>query len=825
MLTRMYFWQKAPNKTPQASPLHLLLSICCFIVCMLALPTHHAMAETNRLMVPIEDAEQWSLEADKLSSLGNNTIVEAEGGVLLRRGKDILKADFARLYVDTNWVFLKGNVFVRMGRDDLTADEAEFDLTTRTGWLVNGHVFIEGPHMYMSGDLMTKHWGDRYSFENAKITTCDGEDPDWAVRADEIVVEIDGYAQLSHSSVLIKNQPVMYSPYLILPAKTTRQSGFLKPDYGYSTKLGVYYTQPYFWAMDESRDMTFYAGFMSEVGPLVGVQYRSHPFTTDKTSLTFSGIYDRNTITTQGANSFYNEGYLRTNNERFWLRGMSDGHIGTTGWRYRANLDYVSDQDYLQEFNDGPLGFETSQDELFAMFGRDLQEEGLNRISEVLVYKDWERFGVAASLRYEQNMFLGHGNASSSTDTLVQQLPNLSAYWYKGRIFENLPLEFEAQASSAYMYRQSGTSGLRSEIYPKISLPMDFGFASVIASAGLRQTYYTNERSSDNSIISTAQGSDQDSTTRTIPEFNIQGYTQLSKVWNVNGNAETLAERKPTVGAKETVAYRHEIQPRIQYSYTSFVDQEDNPYYITDDRLLRTNELTYSITNTITRKQARVVPAPKTENNTQTASPENPNAEKVENSQVPLQVAYDYVDIVRWRLASGYSFTEANRNTLLDEYPRKPFFDVLSDLEIFFTPWMSYDSKLFISPHTGDITRYDHTLTFTVPKWGKWRTGLSFRDENYDYINRVHYDDPRNIHLARPVHLLQNHLTLNLNSNWSVNISDYRDLREGSGFGETYDQSIDLVYNDQCYRFIGRYTNDGYDESFSIYFEIPGLFE
>ena len=135
----------------------------------------HSYAATDVLTIPMEDTKEasWNLEADKLVTLSDNTIVEAQGGVVLQRGNDILKADFARYYSATNWVYLKGNVFVRMGKDDIHSDEAEFDLHSKTGWLTNGHVFMEGPHIYFSGSRIIKHWGDRYTFNKAKVTTCD----------------------------------------------------------------------------------------------------------------------------------------------------------------------------------------------------------------------------------------------------------------------------------------------------------------------------------------------------------------------------------------------------------------------------------------------------------------------------------------------------------------------------------------------------------------------------------------------------------------------------------------------------------------------------
>ena len=304
----------------------------------------HSYAATDVLTIPMEDTKEasWNLEADKLVTLSDNTIVEAQGVVVLQRGNDILKADFARYYSATNWVYLKGNVFVRMGKDDIHSDEAEFDLHSKTGWLTNGHVFMEGPHIYFSGSRIIKHWGDRYTFNKAKVTTCDGTSPAWSMNAEQAVVEIDGYAQLFHSTFDVKNTGIFYSPFMVLPAKTTRQSGLLPPDYGISDKRGFYYTQPYFWAIDESHDMTFYGGWMTKIGPSLSVEYRANEFTDQKTWLAATGIYDKDTVAIPGTSRVSeNKQTLRTNNDRYWLRGMADGFLGASTWRYRSNIDYV----------------------------------------------------------------------------------------------------------------------------------------------------------------------------------------------------------------------------------------------------------------------------------------------------------------------------------------------------------------------------------------------------------------------------------------------------------------------------------------------------
>lgn len=785
---------------------------CCLAVFLFVLGVSGvALASSETLKLPDEEAANtmWNLEADKLNTLGDNTIVEAEGGVVLRRGDDILKADFARYYSTTNWVYLRGNVFVRMGRDDINADEAEFDLRSKTGWLTNGHVFMEGPHIYFSGSRIVKHWGDRYTFNKAKVTTCDGPNPAWSMNAEQAVVEIDGYAQLFHSSFDIKNTGVLYSPFMILPAKTTRQSGLLIPDYGISEKRGFYYTQPYFWAIDESRDMTIYGGLMTKVGPMLSLEYRAHEFTGQKTWLAATGIYDRDRVDSPGMGRLDDSTAARTNHDRYWLRGMADGYVGASTWRYRTNIDYVSDQDYLREFNQGPVGFDRTRDTLFRMFGRDLQEDDQTRVSAALLSNDWQRVGVVASFRYEQDPSLGHGNRSRSQDQLVQRLPQLDAFLYKGRIFQDFPLEAEAQFQSTYMYRAEGTAGWRSELYPRFSLPLNLGYGSLIGTMGVRQTYYNTERKAHTSPRSMYQDSGmtprQTGESRTMVDWDIQGYTEASRVWQLNEESD-LAIVPENAGKRAWTAVRHEIQPRIRYSRTPRVDQEKNPFYITEDRILPTNELTYSITNIITRKGEMV-----------SVSGEGEKREARRN--------VFYEDLLRWRIESGYDFEEAERDRYRDEYARRPFMDILSDFEIYPWPWLGYNAKTYISPYDGEITRHDHNLHLRYKDKISLYTGMSFRDKYYDYRDKFKYDDWKDVGLTSRVELVHNMLTVNLTPEWSIFIDDYRNMREGGSLGKAYDQSINIAYTAQCYRIVGRYRYDGYDKSYSLMVEIPGLFE
>ena len=140
----------------------MLMTVLTALAC-LSSSAFAASPGTGQRSLSTRGDSPWTLNADNLVSLDDGVIVEASGNVLLQRGEDYMKADFARYYTTTNWIFVKGKVEARMGRDMLNASEAEFDLTSRTGWLKDGSIFIAGPHMYVTGEKVDKLFGDRYS--------------------------------------------------------------------------------------------------------------------------------------------------------------------------------------------------------------------------------------------------------------------------------------------------------------------------------------------------------------------------------------------------------------------------------------------------------------------------------------------------------------------------------------------------------------------------------------------------------------------------------------------------------------------------------------
>ena len=156
--------------------------------------------------------ERWQIKADKLSAEHDTEILEAEGKVHLWQGDQYMKADFARYYRTTGWVYLRGHVEAKLGNDLMQGEEAEFDLKNKTGWLKNGEIFTARQHLYFKGEHIEKHRGDTYTFKNGSVTACDGETKAWSVDMVEGEVTLEGYAWLWHPMLKAGGTPNLLLP-------------------------------------------------------------------------------------------------------------------------------------------------------------------------------------------------------------------------------------------------------------------------------------------------------------------------------------------------------------------------------------------------------------------------------------------------------------------------------------------------------------------------------------------------------------------------------------------------------------------------------------
>lgn len=737
----------------------------------------------------------WKIYADSLVSKNDGVVIEGKGNVLLVRGEDYLKADFARLYTNTQWILLQGNVYAKLGADEVEAAEAEFDLNNSTGWLKDAKLFLAGPHMYFDSDEVIKKGESEYSLVKAKATTCDGSVPLWKIEAENADLAVDSYAHFHNVVFNIKDKGVFYTPYFFAPTKTTRQSGLLLPDYGISSSQGFYYTQPYYHVIDQSRDLTVYGTIIEKKGFMPSLEYRAHTKENEKMWAMLDFLYDEQVVRNESQDDVdKSDGSIRTNRTRYWLRAMGNGDVLDSQWQYKYNLDYVSDQNFIREFSNRLTGFDKTKEHSFAMFGRNFTEADEDRITQGFVYRNFEKFYVTAGMKYTQDPRFGHGNLSRSNDTTVQELPVIGLYWNRDRLQEEFPLEWNMLSSFGYYYRRSGTKGAKGELYPELVLPLNFGFLRGEMAGAARATLYTAVSGDDTSLIgSGGLREKQNNSVRFIPEFRGNLYAQADRVWHLQEEMETAGEN---VGKSEILAFKHSIQPRIGYEWTKYVDQEDNPFFTLEDRIQKQSNLKFRLDNIFTAKQSSVV-----------------------RQKDGIKKVNSYLDMVSLIMETGYDFREADRTMHTAVYENRPWHDLRTRLIIRPRKWFSLNGDVYYSFYDGKINAVDLGTTLYHEKYGSFSTSYSQREPNFEYRRFVNYDNAADIMPTSPINVITNTLTLYPVSNVNV----YAMERTNLDTGKSYERAVGLGYTHQCVYVYGEYTKDPIEERVSFNIELTGL--
>jgi LPS-assembly protein len=742
--------------------------------------------------------DEWTFSADRVVGDHTSEYVEAFGNVSLSLGEDQLRADFARYYQATGWVFLKGDIRAHWGGDFLQADEGEFDLTNMTGWLKNGKLFMAKPHIYVEAERVGKSVGDSYTFKNAKVTSCSGEKPAWSVTSGEGDITLDGSVRLYRSAFRIKDVPVFYWPYMVLPGRGPRQSGFLMPYVSTSDKLGLQVNLPYYWVINDEADATFYQNYMSKRGYMQGVELR-HTEDASSRGLWQADFLNDNIRASTEADEwkdYRDDGLTRKNRDRWWVRGKYDGWLGSPRWKIKLDLDLVSDQNYMRDFQYGPNGFDKTREEFLDMFGRDIEnKDSLERLNKAYVSRSWDRFGVVGLTQYDQNLAYMNGNNPSSENPTVQILPELNAYAWQ----QSLGAGFEGSLNAKYDYfhRDYGDSGHRAIISPELKYPLKSRYLTVIPSVSMQETAYSL---SDRQAVGDLTVVGSDGRDRVIDTTKIKdgfqtrttwtgGFTAFSEMTRTFSLDEAPKADPSLAGTSRWIRLKNSIIPRLSYTYTNNVTgQETLPYFDSDDRLEGRNKVTYSLTSVLDRRRDSVVLSPGS------------------NGEPAARVTRDYLDFLRFRVEQSYDVREARRDDERDRYERRPFSDVMAELKVKPANFVDILTRNWFSPYKGDMTQSENTIRF-------YKDGLGEVSVGYDFLQSIdEYGRSRDNDMS----------IIKFGAKWQINDAYTLGVKFRHDFVDEQDleRTVYLDWAAECYTLHFLYSQKPGDNRFEVGFDL-----
>ena len=533
----------------------------------------------------------WHISALSVTFDNTRDLYIAEKEVVITGGKTRLEADYVEFSNKTKDAFAQGNVILISGEDSISCDAMNINLETEIGTINKGTIFIQKDNFYISGEDIRKTGQFTYSLEKGSITSCSGDSPDWKISGRKVKVTVEGYGTARDAVLWAKNVPAAYTPFLMFPVKTKRQTGFLMPGVSSSIRKGYQYEQPFFLAISESSDATLYADYMSDRGTKTGVEYRYILDNRSKGTVFFDYLKDSKIDDgTAGTEDYsFSSTPQRTNEDRYWFR-MKHNQKLPNGFSAKLDLDVVSDADYLHEFQDGFSGYRQTKAYLETEYGRGLDEyDQTIRRNRLNVNKSWSTYILNMDALWYDNVT---ARRQGIDDTTLQTLPAIQFDAFRQQLGSS---EFYYTLDSEHrsFYRQDTTAtlvkGQRTDIYPRVYLPIRLNKIFYFEpSLGARETlWYTDD-------FTSADGDSDALRTRHMADF---GAEISTKIFRVYGMDNSFAEK-----------IKHEMIPKLQYSFIPDVGQKDLPLFDSLDRIAEQNLITWSLTNYLISRKTFVTP-------------------------------------------------------------------------------------------------------------------------------------------------------------------------------------------------------------------------
>ncbi|MGH7323191.1 MAG: LPS-assembly protein LptD [Candidatus Rokuibacteriota bacterium] len=516
--------------------------------------------------------------ADRLEEIGADDLVIATGNVEITRGSQRLLADRVELNRATGDAVAEGRAIFYDGEDRLVGERIEYNFKTGTGVVHEGSAHT-APFYRVDGRRMERLGEGRYRVRRGLFTTCEDDPPTWSFRFGTADADLGTFLWGTNASFWVKNAPLIpFFPFFAAAIRRERQTGFLFPRFGVSSRKGMFAEIPFFWAISDSQDATITLDAYAERGVGANLAYRYVLSRTHRGSV--SGFY----LYESGRPEDQQEGF---DEHRAWWR-IEDAWTLGPGLTFRADINGVSDDFVFREYTDR------------------LHDRSLQRAeSNVFLTKSWATWNLVGSLFWYQDL-------TQRRPVELNRLPEVRLEGLRQPL-PGLPgVLYEVESSAVNFVRAVGADGIRLDVRPLVTRPIPvLGAFTISPFVGGRLTGYdktaTGTRITSNGGLTVQETADE-AQARSLYEVGADLEMRATRVWELGG-------------ARNIEAVQHVVEPRLNYTRLDGTDlvryRRDGttttnqlPQYDAIDALPEASRFTYSLTN---RVRARTVAPPGTE--------------------------------------------------------------------------------------------------------------------------------------------------------------------------------------------------------------------
>lgn len=491
----------------------------------------------------------------------------ADGDVDIRYQNLRLRADHVEYNSETGEAAARGNVRFELDSQYLEAAEARYNLKTGRGLFreVHGRIEIQrrpNPNVLLTDSPLTfaakeVERVDAVTFQvrGTWLTVCEPAKPIWKFYAPKATIRLGKSVVLVNANFRLLSIPILYLPVASAPAgKRVRQSGFLVPHVGSSTRKGFILGDSFYWAPADWLDLTAGAELLSRRGWSQSAEFRARPWEEAHLDVNFYNVVDRGL---PGA------GGVRMPQGGHRSHVLFDANL-PGGWLAAADINQLSSLRFRLAFSETFAEAVNSEVRSSAFVANNFRGYRLDFFT--LNYKNF--------LRVDPERAVVLRSAPGVQFSSVEQAP-----------WQRWPIYFGFQASAEAMHRsdpnlETGTAVQRTELAPRVTVPLRWGpWLGITPTFTLRTTRYGSQM-----MAGTVVG---DSVRRTTGEATLDVRPPaLARVWEEDGTK-----------------WKHSIEPQIVYRFVDGVNQFGRFLrFDEDDTLTDTNEIYYAVTQRLFRR-------------------------------------------------------------------------------------------------------------------------------------------------------------------------------------------------------------------------------
>ncbi len=477
----------------------------------------------------------------------------ATGNCVIYNKDYTIKSDSASFYKNTSLVELNGHIKIEDPNGDwIKGTNGIINISTFKGFIDNATMFLKKDGLYIKAKRIVSDSKIKYYIYDGIITSCKCKAflnnnpkayPKWSVWAKHTYIVKNDYIFSYPVVFRAKSIPLFFSPVLSRTLSNKRRTGFLSPAFGYSTKDGTRYEQPFFINLSPSQDITLKPFIYTLSGYGLSSKYRFYWTKYSK------GEWD---ITLFKEKKPY--GASKDKKLRIYLKAKQNVDLRRYG-NFKYDLNIVNNKNNLRVLNKDNI--ELSSDRYTTSTATYSITKGA--------------YSLNVNGYFYQDLISDNNRAT------LQKLPEIKFNITNKKLWNNLTLDFAQTATNDF--RIKGNRGYSSTTTGFLSYPFKVSYFSIVPKIGAHELY---------AYWIDAPNTKHFSRRAFIPEYSLSAKTSLYRIFLTNKHSGIMG-------------FKHIVTPSVSYTYIPERNQRAFPDFVST--YSKTNEVTFTLENSLTVKE------------------------------------------------------------------------------------------------------------------------------------------------------------------------------------------------------------------------------